>query len=54
MSSSWLWNEHPSNLGLYPLDAIETYFASLPISWEGQCMMVVISLNHVSPLKHIP
>jgi len=49
-----LWNEHLGDLGLYPLDAIETHFARLPISWEGQCMMVVISLNRVSPLKHVP
>ena len=43
-----LWSEHLSELVLYPLDLIETHFASLPISWEGRRMMVVISLKRVS------
>ena len=46
-----LWSEDLGDLGLYPLEAIETHFASLPVSWEGQHMMVVISLSRVSPLK---
>jgi hypothetical protein len=46
-----LWSEDLGDLGLYPLEAIETHFASLPISWEGQHMMVVISLSRVSSLK---
>ena len=45
-----LWSENLSDLGLYPLDVIETHFASLPVSWEDRCMMVVISLNRVSVL----
>lgn len=43
-----LWSDRLSELGLYPLDLIETHFASLPISWENQRMMVVISLKRVS------
>ena len=43
-----LWSESLSELDLYPFEFIETHFASLPISWEGQRMMVVISLKRVS------
>lgn len=43
-----LWSECLSELVLYPLNLIETHFASLPISWEGQLMMVVVSLKRVS------
>lgn len=48
-----LWSERLSELGLYPLDLIETHFASLPFSWEGQRRMVVISLKRVS-LNSLP
>jgi hypothetical protein len=48
-----LWSECLSELYLYRLDLIETHFASLPISWEGQRMMVVISLKRVS-LNSLP
>jgi hypothetical protein len=46
-----LWSECLSELGLYPLNLIETHFASLPITWEGRLMMVVVSLKRVSLIR---
>lgn len=43
-----LWSEVLGNLELYPLNSIETHFVSLPVSWDGQNMMVAVSLNRVS------
>ena len=45
-----LWSEDLSDLELYPLDSIKTHFVSLPVLWEGQSMMVAVSLSRVSPL----
>jgi len=43
-----LFSQMLDELELYPISAIDCHFAHLPITWEDQKMMVVISLSRVS------
>lgn len=47
-----LFSQTLDELELYPLSAIDCHFAHLPITWEDQKMVVVISLSRVSKLSN--